>query len=91
MGLLLNGAGTLVTEDTEKANVLNAFFVSVFTYKTSPQESLTQETRENECWKEDSPLGREDWVRDHLGKCDIHKSMGPVGMHPQVLRSWWTP
>lgn len=35
------------------------------------------------CWKEDSPLGRENWVRDHLGKWDIHKSLALVGMHPQ--------
>ncbi|KFV82711.1 RNA-directed DNA polymerase from mobile element jockey, partial [Struthio camelus australis] len=28
----------------------------------------------------------EDWVKDHLSKPDIHKSMGPDGMHPRVLR-----
>lgn len=88
VGLLLNRAGTLLTEDTKKADVLKASFVSTFTDKTSPQKSLTQEIREKECWKEDSPLGRENWVRDHLGKGDIHKSMVSVGMHPQVLRSW---
>ncbi|GAB0189276.1 mitochondrial enolase superfamily member 1 [Grus japonensis] len=36
--------------------------------------------------KEDFPLVKEDQVRDHLGKLDIHKSMGPNGMHPRVLR-----
>ncbi|KFU90974.1 hypothetical protein M959_14491, partial [Chaetura pelagica] len=25
-------------------------------------------------------------VRDHLSDLDIHKSMGPDGMHPRVLR-----
>ncbi|KFV80740.1 RNA-directed DNA polymerase from mobile element jockey, partial [Struthio camelus australis] len=28
----------------------------------------------------------EDQVRDLLSKLDIHKSMGPDGMHPRVLR-----
>ncbi|KFV73825.1 RNA-directed DNA polymerase from mobile element jockey, partial [Struthio camelus australis] len=32
------------------------------------------------------PLVKEDRVRDHLSKLDIHKSMGPDGMHPRVLR-----
>ncbi|KFV87439.1 RNA-directed DNA polymerase from mobile element jockey, partial [Struthio camelus australis] len=34
----------------------------------------------------DSPLVEEDRVRNYLGKVDIHKSMGPDGMHPRVLR-----
>lgn len=28
----------------------------------------------------------EDCVREHTGKLEIHKSMGPAGMHPRVLR-----
>lgn len=28
----------------------------------------------------------EDWVRDHLGKLDIHISMSPDEMHPCMLR-----
>ncbi|KGL72272.1 hypothetical protein N309_12600, partial [Tinamus guttatus] len=32
------------------------------------------------------PWVEEDWVREHLRKLDIHKSMGPDGMHPRVLR-----
>lgn len=34
MGLLLNGNGLLVTNDMEKAEVLKASFMSVFTDKT---------------------------------------------------------
>lgn len=33
------------------------------------------------------PLGQEDWLREHQGKPDIHESMGPEGMHPEVLRA----
>jgi len=39
VGPLLNEVGALVTEDAEKAELLNAFFASVFTAKASPQES----------------------------------------------------
>ena len=45
VGPLLNGAGALVTQDMEKAEVLNAAFASVFTGKTGLQESQAPETR----------------------------------------------
>ncbi|KGL82474.1 hypothetical protein N309_14138, partial [Tinamus guttatus] len=32
------------------------------------------------------PWVEEDWIREHLRKLDTHKSMGPDGMHPRVLR-----
>ncbi|XP_068856794.1 uncharacterized protein [Aphelocoma coerulescens] len=85
MDPLLNGGETLVTEDAEKAELLNAFFALAFTDKTSPQGSLAQEIRVKESWKEDFPFIKEDWVREHLGKLDIHKSMGPDRMHPTLL------
>ncbi|KFV81059.1 hypothetical protein N308_12220, partial [Struthio camelus australis] len=34
----------------------------------------------------DSPLVEEDQVREHLSRLDIHKSIGPPGMQPRVLR-----
>lgn len=49
VNLLLKGGWTLVREDAQKVELLNAFFQSVFTGNTSPQESLTQETRVKEC------------------------------------------
>ncbi|RMC04262.1 hypothetical protein DUI87_19081 [Hirundo rustica rustica] len=87
VGMFLNEQGTLATEDTEKGEVLNAFFASIFTNKTSPQGSLTQETRVKEWWEEDIPLVKEDWVREHLSKLDIQKSVGPEGIHPEVLKA----
>lgn len=36
VGLLLNGMGTLVTENAKETELLNAFCPSVFTDKTSP-------------------------------------------------------
>ncbi|GAB0203755.1 mitochondrial enolase superfamily member 1 [Grus japonensis] len=86
VGPLLNEVGALVMEDTEKAELLNAAFASVFTAKVGPQETQTLEVGEKVLRKEDLPLVEEDWVREHLGKLDIHRSMGPDGMHPRVLR-----
>ena len=86
VGPLLNGAGELVPEDTEKANVLSALFSLVFTDKTNLQESQAPETRANIWNKEELPLSEEDQVREHLSNLDAHKSMGPDGMQPQVLR-----
>lgn len=44
VGLLLRGAGDLVTKDMEKAEVINSFFALVFTGKTSCQQFQTRET-----------------------------------------------
>lgn len=54
--------------------------------KISLKESLTWETGVEECWKEDFPLIKENWVREHPGKHDILKSMGPARIYPQMLR-----
>lgn len=35
---------------------------------------------------ESLPLVQQDWLREQQGKSDIHESMGPGGMHPEVLR-----
>ncbi|XP_054045493.1 uncharacterized protein LOC128904794 [Rissa tridactyla] len=86
IGPLMNETGALVVEDTEKAELLNAFFSLVFTDKAVPHESHTPEARGKVGREEDFPLVEEDRVRDHLAKLDIHKSMGPDGMHPRVLR-----
>lgn len=45
VGPLLNRAGDLLTKDTEKANLLNGFFASVFIGKVVLQESQVPETR----------------------------------------------
>ncbi|GAB0189052.1 mitochondrial enolase superfamily member 1 [Grus japonensis] len=86
VGPLLNEVGALVMEDTEKVELLYVAFASVFSAKADPQESQTLEAGEKVWRKEDLPLVEEDRVREHLGKLDVHKFMGPDGMHPRVLR-----
>jgi len=86
VGPLLNEVGVLVMEDAEKAELLNAFFASDFSAKAGPQESQALEVREEAYKEDDFPLVEEDCVRDRLSDLDAHKSMGPDGMHPRVLR-----
>jgi len=45
MSPLLNGAGTLVTQDMEEAEILNAAFSSVFTSIAGLQESQALDIR----------------------------------------------
>ncbi|CAM5119753.1 unnamed protein product [Natator depressus] len=83
VGPLLNGVGNLVTEDVEKANVLNAFFASVFTNKVSFQTTALGSTT----WGGgDQPSVEKEVVQDYLEKLDEHKSMGPDVLHPRVLK-----
>ena len=79
MGLTLNGAGNLVTMDMGKGQ------------GTSPQSSLIRLAFRNP--RHLTPVGKSGlrksyswWGRIKLGKLDIHKSMGPHGVHPQGLR-----
>jgi len=70
----------------ENAELLNALFASVFTSKTSLQESQVREISGGIWRKEDLPLVDKDQVREYLSKLDICKSMGLDGMHQEVLR-----
>jgi len=72
VGPLLKEVGALVTEDAEKAELLNAFFASVFSAKAGPQESQAPEVREETHREDDLPLVEEHCVRDHLSNLDTH-------------------
>uniref|UniRef100_A0A8B9F687 Reverse transcriptase domain-containing protein n=1 Tax=Amazona collaria TaxID=241587 RepID=A0A8B9F687_9PSIT len=86
MGRLWKLSGELATLDLEKAEVLNDFFVSDFRGKCSDHTTQVLEGRRRDTENEDpGPTVGEDLVQDHLRNLNVHKSMGPYEIHPQVL------
>ncbi|GAB0205305.1 mitochondrial enolase superfamily member 1 [Grus japonensis] len=84
VGPLRNEMGELVTQDMEKAEVLNDFFASVFTGKCL---SHTAQVTEGRDWETaEPPTVGEDQVREYLRNLKVHKSVGPDELHPWVLR-----
>lgn len=63
MGLLLNGAGNLVTKDMEQAEAANAFFTLICTVNTNLQELQAPEARDEVWSKKDFPSVEVDQAR----------------------------
>ncbi|KAK4813002.1 hypothetical protein QYF61_004178 [Mycteria americana] len=84
---LVDGGGNTVTKDEEKAEVLNAFFASVFNSRaecspgTQPPELEDRNGDQN-----GAPIIQGEMVSDLLHHLDTHKSMGPDEIHLRVLK-----
>lgn len=79
----MNEMGALTMEDTEKVQLMNAFFSSLYC-ETNCLEFRTLETRKSG-EKKTFPWSRMMNLRSFVG-IDTNKSMGADGIHPQVLR-----
>lgn len=66
VGPLTTAARPLMTQNMEKAEVLNAFFMLVFTGKTSLQESKVLENSREVWRKENLHFVRDDQIREYL-------------------------
>ena len=81
---LSDDAGNLITNDKEKANLMNQYFSSVFTKEDMSNLPNFEER------VFDQPLSEfnitPEMVEKKLEKLNPSKSPGPDGMHPRVLR-----
>ena len=84
---MLDAEGNLAMKDEEKAEVINAFFASAFNSQTGhPWGCQAPVLGDGDSMQNEVPVVEEVAVTDLLLHLDVHKSMGPDGIHPRILR-----
>uniref|UniRef100_A0A803SNX3 Reverse transcriptase domain-containing protein n=1 Tax=Anolis carolinensis TaxID=28377 RepID=A0A803SNX3_ANOCA len=84
IGPLQGEDGVMATGDREKAELLNAFFASVFSEKESHLQP--QQHGMDEGLGEIQPQIGKQVVQEHLASLNEFKSPGPDQLHPRVLK-----
>ena len=84
LGDLLNSNGELACDDTEKANVLNSTFTSVFTCENT-KYIPTLDNVFNGAPLQELSISQQ-MVENKLSKLKTNKSSGPGGFHSRVLK-----
>ena len=84
LGDLLNSNGKLTCDDTEKVNILNSTFTSVFTRENTIYIP-TLDNVFNGAPLQDMSISQQ-MVENKLSKLKTNKSSGPDGFHSRVLK-----
>nr|XP_009919749.1 PREDICTED: SH3 domain-containing RING finger protein 3-like [Haliaeetus albicilla] len=82
----LRGIAESTGRDEEKAEAFNAGFASVFDNTDRPWAARSPESEDHEGGNGDFPFVDTEIVRDQLCQLNVHKSMGPDGIHPRVRK-----
>ncbi|KAK4832343.1 hypothetical protein QYF61_021872 [Mycteria americana] len=86
IGPILVEDGHLTNMDEEKADAFKAFFASAFNNTDRPWAVQSAELEDYKCGNSDFPFVDTEFMRDQLYQLNVHKSMGPDGIHPRVLK-----
>ena len=78
--------GRLTDSDEEKAEAFKAFFASFFNNTDRPWAARSSELEDHDCGNSDIPFVDTDTGWDQLYQLNVHKSMGPYGIHARVLK-----
>lgn len=85
-GPVLVEDGHLTNRDEEKAEAFNVILASVFNNTGRPWTARSSRLEDAECGNSDFPFMDTEIVGNQLYQLKVHKSVGPDGIRPRVLK-----